>query len=151
MEIYKLTSFSGWLFFVVCFPAATRSCLQLTGKYNRAFLWEAHCRLETTLFLLFCLRRQGRLLFLRNSLIFLGSDPSTVREINCIALDFRYSSFKMVQVRGWGICCSLRSIGVQVFHQSCYPSLKIILIFYELRETLKSERGEVARMLHWEF
>lgn len=32
-----------------------------------------------------------------------------------------------------------------------YPSLKLILTSYEHRKTFTFERGEVARMLRWEF
>lgn len=79
-----------------------------------------------------------------------------VREIKYIALDFRYSSFKMIQNYVVGHLlflsevCELRiEVGVDV-SPKLYPSLKLILIFCEHSKTLKFKRGRVATRLHWE-
>lgn len=134
-----------------CF-SATRSCHQLTGKYNRTFLWRAQSRLETTLFL-FCCLEDGGDLFLRNSFVFLALIlPWLGRLVTLLCISGTVHS-KWFKIRSLVTCSSFQfkiGVGVDV-SLLLYPSLKLILIFYEHRKTLKFERGEIARMPDWAF
>lgn len=94
-EFIKLHCFCvcGWLFFFF-FKHNHKELPQLTGEYNRTFFLEGPFQTRDNTTLIVFLRRQGRLLFLRNSLVFLALILPWLGRV--IVLPW-YGSFIMVQ------------------------------------------------------
>lgn len=138
--IYKLHCICGCLCLCLSlsFKAGTRSCLQLTEKYNRDFSLEGPFQARDNIVLSLFLRMR-RLLFLRNSLISLAPVLPWLGGLVTLVWISGTVHSQWIKVRHLVPSLLCRSIWAQNrirCFTKLYPSLKLILMFYEHKEIL---------------